>query len=83
MYKIGIVGYGFVGKAVEYGFKEGNKIFIHDKNLPSLPMEEVVKKAEVIFVGVPTPMTKAYKKIDLSIVEEVMAQLVKLAKKIK
>ncbi|NQS89367.1 UDP-glucose/GDP-mannose dehydrogenase family protein [Patescibacteria group bacterium] len=79
MYKIGIVGYGFVGKAVEYGFKQGNKIFIYDKFLPSLSLEEVVKKSEVIFVGVPTPMTKAYKKIDLSIIEDVTARVVKLA----
>lgn len=80
---MGIVGYGFVGKAVEYGFKEGNEIFIYDKFLPSLSLDEVVKKAEVIFVGVPTPMTKEYKKIDLSIVEDVTAEIVKLAKKEK
>lgn len=83
MYKIGIVGYGFVGKAVEYGFKEGNEIYIYDKYQKTLPLSEVVKKAEVIFVGVPTPMTKAYKKIDLSIIEEVTAEMVKLAKKNK
>jgi UDPglucose 6-dehydrogenase len=81
MYKIGIVGYGFVGKAVEYGFKEGNEIYIYDKFLPKLSLGEVVKESEVIFVGVPTPMTKAYKKIDLSIVEEVTAEIVKLCKK--
>lgn len=81
MYKIGIVGFGFVGKAVEYGFKEGNEIFIYDKFLPSLSLEEVVKKAEVIFVGVPTPMTKSYSKIDLSIVEDVTSEIVKLARK--
>jgi nucleotide sugar dehydrogenase len=83
MYKIGIVGYGFVGKAVEYGFKEGNEILIYDKFLPSTPLEEVVKKSEVIFVAVPTPMTKEYKKIDLSIVEDVTAEIVKLARKNK
>lgn len=81
MYKIGIVGFGFVGKAVEYGFKEGNEIFIYDKFLHSLSLEEVVKKAEVIFVGVPTPMTKSYSKIDLSIVEDVTSEIVKLARK--
>lgn len=83
MYKIGIVGYGFVGKAVEYGFKEGNKIFIYDKFLPTLSLDEVVKKSEVIFVGVPTPMSRAYTKIDLSIINEVTAETVKLAKKNK
>lgn len=83
MYKIGIVGYGFVGKAVEYGFKEGNEIYIYDKFMPMLSLEEVVKKSEVIFIGVPTPMTKAYTKIDLSIINGVTAETVKLAKKNK
>lgn len=83
MYKIGIVGYGFVGKAVEYGFKEGNEIYIYDKFQKTLSLDEVVKKADVIFVGVPTPMTKEYKKIDLSIVEDVTAEIVKLARKYK
>jgi UDPglucose 6-dehydrogenase len=83
MYKIGIVGYGFVGKAVEYGFKEGNEILIYDKFLPSTPLEKVVKKSEVIFVAVPTPMTKEYTKIDLLIIEEVTAEIVKLARKNK
>lgn len=83
MYKIGIVGYGFVGKAVEYGFKEGNEVYIHDKFLPSLPLDEVVKNSEVIFVAVPTPMTKAYTKIDLSIVEEVAKEIVREARKNK
>jgi UDPglucose 6-dehydrogenase len=83
MYKIGIVGYGFVGKAVEYGFKEGNEIYIYDKFMPMLPLAEVVEKSEVIFIGVPTPMSRAYTKIDLSIVNEVTAETVKLAKKLK
>lgn len=83
MYKIGIVGYGFVGKAVEYGFKEGNEIYIYDKFMPMLSLEEVVKKSEVIFVGVPTPMTKAYTKIDLSIINGVTAETVKMANKLK
>lgn len=80
---IGIVGYGYVGRAVEFGFKEKHKILIHDKYLPSLPLSEVVKGSEVIFVGVPTPMDAAYKRIDLSIVEEVVAEIVRLAKKNK
>jgi len=83
MYKIGIVGYGFVGKAVEYGFKDGNEIFIYDKFQSTPPLDDLVRNADIIFVGVPTPMTKDYKKIDLSIVEEVTTVIVKLAKKEK
>lgn len=83
MTKIGIVGYGYVGKAVEYGFKPKNEILIHDKFLPSLPLKKLVESAEIIFVCVPTPMDAKYSKIDLSIVESVISDITKLAKKLK
>jgi len=81
MATIGIIGYGYVGKAVEFGFKKKNKILVHDKFLPSLPLEKVVKGTEIIFVSVPTPMDHQYKEIDLSIVEEVVRKTIRLAKK--
>lgn len=81
MAKIGIVGYGYVGKALEYGFKSRNQIFINDINLPSLSLDEVVAKSEFVFIGVPTPMTAKYTKIDLSIVDEVFKNIVKSANK--
>lgn len=83
MATVGIVGYGYVGKAVEYGFKSKNQILIHDKYLPSSSLLEVVKGSEVIFVGVPTPMNDSYTKIDLSIVDDVIKQITSLAKKEK
>lgn len=76
---LGIIGYGYVGKAVEYGFKSKNKIFIHDKYLPSLTLDEVVKNSEVIFVGVPTPMDEKYQHIDLSIVEQVVKDTIHIS----
>ena len=78
---VGIIGHGYVGKAVEYGLKPKNKILIHDKFLPSLPLPEVVEKSEFIFVCVPTPMDKEYTKIDLSIVESVVKETTELARK--
>jgi nucleotide sugar dehydrogenase len=81
MAKIGIVGYGYVGKAVEYGFKPKNEILIHDKFISSLSLEEVVAKSDVIFVSVPTPMTKQYTKIDISIVEDVFKNITSIAGK--
>lgn len=83
MANIGIIGYGYVGKAVEFGFKKKNKIFVHDKFLPSLPLEEVVKKSEIIFVAVPTPMDAKYTKIDLSIVDSVIKGITTMARKNK
>src|SRR3989344_9368728 len=78
---IGIVGYGYVGKAVEFGFKKKNKIFIHDKFIPSLPLSEVVKNSEIIFIAVPTPMDAKYTKIDISIVQSVIKDITVLARK--
>jgi UDPglucose 6-dehydrogenase len=66
---IGIVGYGIVGQAVEYGFKS-EKIFIYDKYKNYLSLEEVCKNSEFIFICVPTPILEDGSGIDLSIVEE-------------
>jgi UDPglucose 6-dehydrogenase len=66
---LGIVGYGIVGQAVEYGFKS-EKIFIYDKYKPHLSLEEVCKNSEIIFICVPTPILEDHSGIDISIVEE-------------
>lgn len=57
---IGVVGHGFVGKAVEAFFKETcNTILVNDKAEPeSTPLRDIVARAEVIFVCVPTPMRR-------------------------
>lgn len=78
-YNLGIVGHGIVGSAVEYGFQNEN-IFIYDKFKPTLSLEEVAKKSDIIFVCVPTPITEDYSGIDLSIVEENVDALAKLLK---
>lgn len=83
MSTVGVVGYGYVGKAVEYGFKPNNIVLVHDRFLSSLPLSKVVAKSQIIFVCVPTPMDRAYQKIDLSIVGRVMGDIVRLAKKFK
>ena len=80
MAKIGVVGYGYVGRAVEYGFKDKNEVLVYDKYLKLLPLEKVVGEAEFVFICVPTPMDKNYSHIDLSIVEEVTAEVIATAK---
>ena len=62
---IGLVGHGFVGRAIDAFFRDENgqpkcgKILINDKAKPELStLEEVVRESEVIFVAVPTPMRK-------------------------
>ena len=64
MVNVGIVGHGYVGKAVEYRFKSKNKVLVYDKYLPLKSLPEVVEK-----------MDKRYTKIDLSIVESVVKEI--------
>ena len=56
---VGLVGHGFVGKAVDAFFFGKCKVLVHDKAMPELQtLKEVVAGSEVIFVCVPTPMRK-------------------------
>lgn len=61
MKRIGIIGRGFVGSAVEFGFSAQTgcdaEIRVYDKN-PTRSihsLEETVNKSEIIFLSVPTP----------------------------
>jgi len=76
--KIGIIGYGVVGRAIEYGFKDNADVLILDPAYPdvSVTMEQMTKEAEFIFVGVPTPMNVDDNgKIDTTIVDSVIDQI--------
>jgi len=85
---IGIVGYGIVGKAVDYGFRTThpkgenvNKVFIYDKYKPeiSIPLKDVVKNSEFVFVCLPTPMKNDNSGIDLTIMDQNIAEIAKAA----
>ena len=59
MNSIGIIGQGFVGQAVKEGFNN-LEVYTYDKYKPSestcLSLEKLLKKSNIIFVCVPTPM---------------------------
>ncbi len=78
---LGIIGYGFVGQAVANGFNvaSGGKdtIRFYDKYKDTLTLEEVVKKSEFIFVGLPTPMKEDESGIDLTIIKDVVSEIAK------
>lgn len=79
---IGVVGYGFVGRATGEGFatNKKNKIFIYDKQrISPLTLPEVVRKSEFIFVCVPTPMFSDYSGMSMEIVDEVAGQIARVA----
>ncbi len=71
---IGIVGYGFVGKALSYGFYQDH-ILYYDKYQKSHPLKKVVDESEFIFICLPTPMFADESGIDLSIIEENIAKI--------
>jgi UDPglucose 6-dehydrogenase len=71
MTKVGIVGYGWVGKAM---FKLFPDALVYDPVLMEgwLVEKEDINKCDVVFIGVPTPV-KGENELDTSIVEEVVA----------
>lgn len=79
---LGIIGYGIVGQALSYGFSQPNikdqyEIRYYDKYKETQSLEKVVKNSEFIFICLPTPMKDDESGIDLSIIEESIAQITK------
>ena len=56
MIKIGIVGHGFVGKAVDYGFSNNVEKILIDPNYNTTCSELQSFDPDVVFVCAPTPM---------------------------
>ena len=74
-YKVGIVGQGYVGKALKVGFKSDNiEINTYDKYLSDQStvkdLNELTLSSNIIFICVPTPMKKDGSQ-DLSYIERV------------
>lgn len=59
---IGIIGYGFVGKATSILKSDDIKLLIYDKNKDICEPKDIkiedMNKCEIIFISVPTPMDK-------------------------
>ncbi|MCJ7805783.1 hypothetical protein MUP46_04060 [Patescibacteria group bacterium] len=78
MAKIGIIGWGIVGKAVGEGFARNkeNEIFWWDKYKKGpASLQKVISESEFIFVCVPTPMFSDNSGIDLSVIKEVVDRI--------
>lgn len=79
---VGVIGHGFVGKAVDEFFKGKCNVLVHDRQKPELQtLKQVVEGSEVIFVCVNTPMRNdgsCY----TGFVEEVIADVKKVATEI-
>lgn len=72
--KVGIVGHGFVGKAVDFGFSLNVDKKIIDPKYNSIIDELIEFDPDVIFICVPTPMSKSGA-IDCSIIIDVIKQI--------
>lgn len=80
MESIGIVGCGFVGKAIYNGMSPNFKIYMYDKFKEGYnSLEEVCKNCNIIFVCVPTPMKNDGSQ-DLSNMEDCIEDISKVAK---
>ncbi len=82
MSKVGIIGWGIVGKATGEGFATNpkNTIVWYDKFIKGpTSLRDVVYQSEFIFICVPTPMFSDHSGIDLSIIDEVVAAVAPLA----
>ena len=75
MEKIGIIGNGFVGNSVAFGFSPTHEIRVHDKDIKkNLNTIEEVLECEYIFVWVPTPMNKNGS-INLDVVKKALDEI--------
>jgi UDPglucose 6-dehydrogenase len=73
--KLGIIGCGFVGKALDYGFSKNlNKYLVDPRLNTTIKSMYEAMVPDVIFVSVPTPMG-ADGQIDASIIESVFEEL--------
>jgi UDPglucose 6-dehydrogenase len=77
---IGIIGHGFVGKALEYGLQNNltdkkYSVYVYDKYEKLSSMAEVVEKCVYLFICVPTPFNEESDSIDLSILHNVIQEI--------
>lgn len=76
--RLGIIGFGFVGRALAHGFGPVADIKIYDKyeNVYN-SLEETVNDSDFLFIGVPTPVDKNGKQ-DLSNLDDAIGSIVKV-----
>lgn len=84
MSTIGIIGYGYVGCAVAYGFRgwdleqkrePKHEIRIYDRYKDSESLEQVLEASEYIFLCLPTPFEEEALRIDQSIIDRMIEEI--------
>ena len=74
MYNIGIIGYGVVGRAIDYTFSKRNKVIKYDKYNTYHKFSDLAS-TDFVFISVPTPFLRSDNRMDASAVEESLTRL--------
>ena len=72
--RIGIIGLGTVGKAIQRGLGDHHEIFIHDPKLGT-KLTDVTDNCDVAYIAVPTPSDEETGRCDTSIVRSILEDL--------
>ena len=72
--RIGIIGLGTVGRAIQEGFRRHHEIFIHDPVLGT-KLTDVTDNCDVAYIAVPTPSDQNSGKCDISAVRSTLESL--------